>query len=155
VRRRTPGGGACEDARVTTAALLRRHPYVLLVLAALFWSGNFVLGRAVRAHVPPMGLAFWRWVVALAILLPLSWRQLAGQGEVLRGSWRLLVVLGVLGVGSFNTLVYLGLTQTTATNALLINAACRPSSSPSGALGTARATARQGWASPSRSPASR
>lgn len=130
---------------MTTAAPLRRHPYLLLVLAALFWSGNFVLGRAVRAHVPPMGLAFWRWVVALAILLPLSWRQLAGQGEALRRSWRILLVLGVLGVGSFNTLVYLGLAQTSATNALLINAACPAFIVAFGVvLGTARATARQG-----------
>jgi drug/metabolite transporter (DMT)-like permease len=106
------------------AAPLRRHPYLLLTLAALFWSGNFVLGRAVSARIPPMGLAFWRWAVALAILLPLSWRQLAGRWGAVRRSWKVLVPLGVLGVGSFNTLVYLGLGQTTATNALLLNAAC-------------------------------
>ena len=48
------------------------HPYLLLVLATLFWSGNFVLGRAVSAHIPPIGMAFWRWVGALAVLLPFS-----------------------------------------------------------------------------------
>ena len=37
------------------------NPYLLLTLTALFWSGNMVLGRGIRADVPPMALAFWRW----------------------------------------------------------------------------------------------
>src|SRR5215472_11618889 len=40
---------------------LRDLPYLLLVLAPLFWSGNFIVGRAVRDTVPPVALAFWRW----------------------------------------------------------------------------------------------
>lgn len=106
------------------AAPLRRHPYLLLTLATLFWSGNFVLGRAVSARIPPLGLAFWRWAVALAILVPLSWRELSGRWRAVLRSWKVLLPLGVLGVGCFNTLVYLGLGETTATNALLLNAAC-------------------------------
>ena len=34
------------------------NPYLLLTLTALFWSGNMVLGRGIRADVPPMALAF-------------------------------------------------------------------------------------------------
>ena len=30
------------------------HPYLLLTLTTLFWSGNMVIGRAVRADVPPL-----------------------------------------------------------------------------------------------------
>jgi drug/metabolite transporter (DMT)-like permease len=44
-----------------------RRAALLLVLAALFWAGNFVMGRAVRGEVPPVALAFWRWVVAAAV----------------------------------------------------------------------------------------
>ena len=40
------------------------NPYLLLTLTALFWSGNMVLGRGIRADVPPMALAFWRWAIA-------------------------------------------------------------------------------------------
>jgi drug/metabolite transporter (DMT)-like permease len=107
---------------------MNRHvpapPYVLLALATLFWSGNFVLGRAVSARIPPVGLAFWRWVGAFAVLLPLSYPRLKEQWPLLRGSWKTLVPLGILGVGSFNTLVYVGLHETTATNAVLLNSAC-------------------------------
>jgi len=107
---------------------MRRHvpasPYLLLVLATLFWSGNFVLGRAVRTQIPPVGMAFWRWAGALAVLLPLSCTQVREQWPILLRSWKVLVPLGLLGVGSFNTLVYVGLHETTATNAVLLNSAC-------------------------------
>lgn len=100
------------------------HPALLLALAQLLWAGNFVLGRAMSARIPPVALAFWRWALALAVLLPLSWRALRRDWPALRGSLPMLVALGVLGVGNFNTMVYLGLGQTTATNAALLNSAC-------------------------------
>ncbi len=100
------------------------HPALLLALAQLLWAGNFVLARAVSARVPPVGLAFWRWAVALVVLLPLAWRHLRRDLPALRGAAPVLVALGILGVGNFNTMVYLGLGQTTATNAALLNSAC-------------------------------
>jgi drug/metabolite transporter (DMT)-like permease len=103
----------------------RRVPApLLLALAALFWSGNFVIGRAVAGRVPPVALAFWRWAVALAVLLPFTWRALREAAPLLRRSWRIVVPLGILGVGNFNLLVYVGLNETSATNALLLNSAC-------------------------------
>lgn len=95
-------------------------PYLLLVLTTLFWSSNFVLGRAVHGQVPPIALSFWRWAGALAILLPFCWRRLHCQGPLLRRHWPTLLLLAVLGVTNFNTFVYLGLQYTTATNAVLM-----------------------------------
>lgn len=46
----------------------RISPYLLLTLTSLFWAGNWVIGRAIRHDVPPIALAFWRWVVALLLL---------------------------------------------------------------------------------------
>lgn len=100
------------------------HPALLLALAQLLWAGNFVLGRAVSARIPPVALAFWRWALALLILLPLAWRSLRADWPALRRSIPVLLALGVLGVGNFNTLVYVGLGQTSATNAALLNSAC-------------------------------
>jgi drug/metabolite transporter (DMT)-like permease len=100
------------------------RPYLFLSLAALFWSGNFVVGRAVHGRIPPVGLAFWRWTVALAILAFVARRSLRAQWRTLLASWRMLLVLGVLGVGNFNMFVYVGLGDTTATNALLLQSAC-------------------------------
>ena len=98
-----------------------RHPYLLLTLTALFWSGNMVVGRALRGDVPPLSLAFWRWAIALALTLPLALPHLRTQWPLLKRGWRPIVALGLLGVGGYNTLAYVGLQYTSATNALLLN----------------------------------
>jgi len=100
---------------------VKASPYLLLVLTPLFWAGNFVLGRAVKASIPPIGLAFWRWAVALLVLLPFALPHLRTQWPLVRANWKTLAVFAVLGVSCFNTFVYIGLHSTTATNALLVN----------------------------------
>ncbi|NJN99101.1 MAG: DMT family transporter [Anaerolineales bacterium] len=96
------------------------QPYLLLVLATLFWSGNFVLGRAVRAEVPPVGLAFWRWTTGSILIIGFAWPHLKRDWPVILRHWKLVLLLAILGVTMFNTLVYTGLQFTTAINALLM-----------------------------------
>ncbi|OGA77641.1 MAG: multidrug transporter [Betaproteobacteria bacterium RIFCSPLOWO2_12_FULL_66_14] len=108
--------------------MLPRHfpwasAYLLLTLTALFWSANFVVGRGVQGTVPPIALAFWRWTVALCVLLPFALQPMLRERETILRHWKMLVLLGVMGVGSFNTLVYIGLGSTTATNGILLNSA--------------------------------
>ena len=43
-----------------------------LVLATLFWSGNFVVGQAAVASMTPLELTFWRWSLAAVPLLLLA-----------------------------------------------------------------------------------
>ncbi|MCL4296545.1 MAG: DMT family transporter [Anaerolineae bacterium] len=99
------------------------QPYLLLILATLFWSGNFVLGRAVRADVPPIGLAFWRWCGGSILVLSFAWPYLKRDWEVIWQHWKIILLLSILGVASFNTLIYTGLQFTTAINALLMQSA--------------------------------
>ncbi len=95
----------------------------LLMLTALFWSGNFVIGRAVADLVPPVLLAVLRWTGALLIVLPFAWPHLRWDARALwRARW-LVLIYGGLGVAAFNTLVYTGLHHTTAINALLMQSA--------------------------------
>ncbi len=96
-------------------------PYLFLILAALFWSGNFIIGRGMHDVVPPIALSFWRWAVAFLILLPFAAPRCWEQRHHIAQHWRFLVVQGVLGVTGFNTLVYLGLQTTGAINAVLVN----------------------------------
>lgn len=97
------------------------HPYLLLTFTVLFWSGNMVVGRALRDAVPPMSLAFGRWSLALLLTLPFAWPHRHTLKGLDAGKWGVLVVLGILGVGAYNTLAYLALVHTTATNAALLN----------------------------------
>lgn len=105
------------------ASLIERffaRPVLLLVLATLFWSGNFVLGRAVRLDVPPVGLAFWRWFGGSILLFGFAWPYLKRDWEVILRHWKIITLLAILGVTAFNTLIYTGLQFTTALNALLM-----------------------------------
>lgn len=98
-----------------------RNPYLLLSLCALFWSGNMVLGRGLRADIPPFALAFWRWLIAFALVLPFALPHWKNQSHLLWQHWRPVLILGALGVAGYNTLAYLALQTTTATNAVLLN----------------------------------
>jgi len=97
------------------------NPYLLLTLTALFWSGNMVLGRGIRADVPPMALAFWRWAIAFALVLPLALPHFKTQWPLLKTGWRPVLILGLIGVGGYNTFAYIALQYTSATNAVLLN----------------------------------
>jgi drug/metabolite transporter (DMT)-like permease len=97
------------------------NPYLLLTLTVLFWSGNMVVGRGIRADVPPLALAFWRWAIAFLLVLPLAWPHFKAQWPLLRQAWKPIVLLGLLGVGSYNTFAYIALQYTSATNAVLLN----------------------------------
>ena len=100
------------------------HPYALLTLCVLFWSGNFVLARAMAGEIPPIGLAFWRWLVAGLILLPWMIKPLQRNWPLIRQHFGRMAILALLGIASFNTLVYLGLRDTTAINGLLMQSSC-------------------------------
>lgn len=97
------------------------NPYVLLSLTALFWSGNMVVGRGITDLVPPITLAFWRWSLALTLILPFALPHLRAQWPALRAAWRPVLVLGILSVGAYNTFAYIALQYTTATNATMLN----------------------------------
>ncbi len=100
---------------------MRPSPYLLLTLTSLFWAGNFVIARASHTEIPPLALAFWRWSIALLILLPFVLRRVIEQHRLYLQHWPRVVLLAMLGVAAFNTFIYLGVQYTTATNALLLN----------------------------------
>jgi drug/metabolite transporter (DMT)-like permease len=101
--------------------ILHPSPYLLLSLSALFWAGNWVVGRAMRHEMPPVAMSFWRWTLALLILLPFAAPELRRKWPVVRAHWWQLMLLGALGAAAFNTLVYVGLQYTAATNGVLFN----------------------------------
>jgi drug/metabolite transporter (DMT)-like permease len=74
-----------------------------------------------RNDIPPIAMGFWRWAIALAILLPLAAPELQRKWHVVRANWLTLTLLGLLGAVVFNTLIYVGLQYTAATNGVLFN----------------------------------
>ncbi len=104
-----------------TAALDRVSPYLLLTATVLFWSLNWIAGRALRDDVPAYSFALWRWVCASVVLLPFAWPHLVRGWPVMRRSWRIMLVLGVLGTTFCNVTSYTGLKYTTAVSGSILN----------------------------------
>lgn len=95
-----------------------------LTISAACWGGNIFIGRLVHAEVPPVGLSFWRWVLALVLLLPFAWPRLRRDWPEIRRNWRILALLAIFGMAAFHTSLYLSVNFTTATNAALLVAIC-------------------------------
>ncbi len=97
-------------------------PYLLLTLTVLFWSGNFVLGRGVHDAIPPIAMSFWRWAIALLIILPFAVKPLKSQWDLIRNHLKIITILAIFSVTIFNSFIYMALHTTFAVNAILINA---------------------------------
>ncbi|WP_142061402.1 DMT family transporter [Pseudarthrobacter sp. B4EP4b] len=94
-----------------------------LILATLFWAGNFVVGHAAMETMQPLQLTYWRWTLAAAPLLVLA--QLVERPDwrgVLR-RWPVLLLLSSLGMSAYTLLLYSALGHTSALNASLVTAA--------------------------------
>lgn len=98
-----------------------KSPYFLLTLGAFFWSLNQVFGRGLRDEIPPMAFAFWRWAIAMTVLLPFALPRILKQWPIIRLAWKPLLALGLFGTAFHNVFQYVGLQYTTATNGLLLN----------------------------------
>jgi drug/metabolite transporter (DMT)-like permease len=96
-------------------------PFLPLVLASFFWSGNWVIGRALRDTMPPVAMNFWRWIGAAIMLAPFVLPRMAGRWHIVWRHWRFFALAGGLGAALFQVLVYVGLGMTTTVNAVLMN----------------------------------
>lgn len=96
--------------------------YVGLVLTPLFWAGNAVVARGTVESIPPLSMSFWRWIIALAILLPFGLPGIWRHRQIIRQRFGSMLALATFSVAAFNSLLYFAATTTTATNIALINA---------------------------------
>jgi len=99
---------------------IKDRPYLLLTLAVLFWAGNFILGRAFHTEIPPIALAFWRWLGAAILVTWPALPYLRRDRKELLEAWPAVTLLSLLGIAAFNTLAYSGLQYTQAINAFLL-----------------------------------
>lgn len=94
---------------------------IILMIPPLIWAGNFIVGRAMRDDVPPVALAFWRWVIGFLCLLPFAWPAIRRE---YRQYWQykwVIFKVALTGFAAFNVIIYLGLQYTTAFNGVLFN----------------------------------
>ncbi|MBT2663364.1 DMT family transporter [Bacillus sp. ISL-45] len=100
---------------------LGKAPYLLLVIAALFWGGNAVAGKFLAGSLPPVTISFTRLGIGVLIMSPVIIRLFKNERASLREHFKLLLFLAVTGVIGFNLLIYWAVNYTTAINATLLN----------------------------------
>ena len=98
-------------------------PYLFLIITVFIWALNGVVGKAVTPYLQPMAMGFWRWAIAVVILLAFAWRHVRADWPELRRHWRMMLVFGFLGAGLHNAIAFWGLKYTTAVNGTLLNSA--------------------------------
>jgi drug/metabolite transporter (DMT)-like permease len=94
--------------------------FVCAITTVILWSGNFVVARGLNEVIPPVSLAFWRWVVAIVFLLPFAIKPLMAQKSWLKENIGYLSLVSLLGVTLFNSLIYYAAQSSSAINLSLI-----------------------------------
>ena len=98
----------------------------LAVLATLIWSGNFIIARGIIKVIPPITLAFYRWLLATVILLPFSWSFFKPGWKIVKERWLYFLAAAATGISIFNTFVYIGGHYSEAVNLALIGTTSSP-----------------------------
>ncbi len=95
--------------------------YVFLILATLFWSGNFIVGKAASLfEIPPFTLNFYRWTFAWLILAPFTLKEIYKKKNYILDNIKLILVLGITSITIFNSIVYYSLNFTQVISGVLM-----------------------------------
>ncbi len=94
--------------------------YVFAIAATAIWSGNFIVARGLNDRIPPVSLAFFRWLVAVIVFMPFAVKNLISEWPVIKNHLTYFCVTSFLGITTFNTLIYFAGHTTTAMNLSLI-----------------------------------
>jgi len=109
--------------------LTKRKVYIgviLAVTATIVWSGNFVVARGVINQIPPVSLAFYRWLTASLIILPLGFRRLREDMPVISQNKKYLFWVAFSGITLYNTFLYVAGHYSPAINLALIATTTSP-----------------------------
>ncbi|MDA7573561.1 DMT family transporter [Candidatus Pelagibacter sp.] len=95
--------------------------YILLFLAAFFWSGNFIVGKfASYYQIPPFSLNFYRWLFAWLILAPFTIQEILKKKNYIFENYKYYAILGITSVTIFNSIVYYSLNFTQVISGVLM-----------------------------------
>ena len=98
----------------------------LAVLATLIWSGNFIVARGVIKDIPPVTLAFYRWLTATIIIAPFAWKYFVAERKVIKQRFFFFLLAAATGVSMFNTFVYIAGHYSSAINMAILGTCSSP-----------------------------
>ena len=90
--------------------------YSLLFIQPIFMASNLIIARGGTEFIPPISLAFWRWLFCFIILLPFTFVFLKKNFELYKKELFKLFILGFLGCGICGAFPFIAGTTTTIVN---------------------------------------
>lgn len=100
--------------------------YLLMVIAALVWSGAFIAGKFAVPYIPVFTLTFLRFLIASAVLYPVMKLYNKSHPEdnfrLTKKYIPLFLFTGIVGMLGYHVLFFTALKYTTAINSSIIGA---------------------------------
>ena len=95
--------------------------YLILILTTIFWSGNFIVGKAASTfQIPPFSLNFYRWFFAGLILFPFTYKEILNKKKYILENIGFFAILGITSITIFNSIVYYSLYYTQVISGILM-----------------------------------
>ncbi|RYF98205.1 MAG: DMT family transporter, partial [Chitinophagaceae bacterium] len=88
--------------------------------------GNFIVARGVIKQIPPVNLAFYRWLTGTLILLPIAWKKFSAEWPVIKANAKYLFWVAISGITLYNTFLYVAGHHVPAINLALIATTTSP-----------------------------
>ena len=92
------------------------YPYLLLFIQPIFMASNIIVARGGVEYVPPISLAFWRWLTVFFILMPFFFNEISKKRKQLKSESFKLFILGLTGCGICGAFPFIAGMSTTMAN---------------------------------------
>ena len=91
-------------------------PYLLLFIQPIFMATNIIVARGGVEYVPPVSLAFWRWLTVFLMLLPFFYSEILSNKKFINKEFWKLFFLGSMGCGVCGAFPFIAGMSTTMAN---------------------------------------
>ena len=92
------------------------YPYLLLFIQPIFMASNIIVARGGVEYVPPISLAFWRWLTVFFILIPFFFDEISKKKKQFKSESLKLFILGLTGCGICGAFPFIAGMSTTMAN---------------------------------------
>ena len=92
------------------------YPYLLLFVQPIFMASNIIVARGGVEYVPPVSLAFWRWLSVFVILIPFVFNEIIKKKKKFKKESFKLFFLGLMGCGVCGAFPFIAGMSTTMAN---------------------------------------
>ncbi len=92
------------------------YPYFLLFVQPIFMASNIIVARGGVEYVPPVSLAFWRWLTVFLILIPFFFNEILVKKKKFKKEFLKLFFLGLMGCGICGAFPFIAGMSTTMAN---------------------------------------